>query len=81
MLLGLELLVAGDIIRTAAVDPTFGSAGYSASSSRSGPSSGFSLEVELEGAGLVREAGGQRHQRPERRKATAGWEGHVTCRP
>ena len=49
ILLGLELLVAGDIIRTVAVTPTFESAGVLAVIVLIRTFLSFSLEVELEG--------------------------------
>ncbi len=49
ILLGLEILVAADIIRTVAVDPTFGSAGVLAIIVAIRTFLSFSLEVELEG--------------------------------
>ncbi len=48
-MLGLEILVAGDIIRTVAVDPTFRSAGVLAIIVGIRTFLSFSLEVELEG--------------------------------
>jgi len=49
ILLGLEVLVAADIIRTVAVDPTFASAGVLAIIVGIRTFLSFSLEVELEG--------------------------------
>ena len=49
ILLGLEFLVAGDIIRTVAVDPTFTSVGVLAAIVVIRTFLSFSLEVELEG--------------------------------
>ncbi|GAA2722601.1 DUF1622 domain-containing protein [Actinocorallia aurantiaca] len=49
ILLGLELLVAGDIIRTVAVSPTFTSVGVLAAIVVVRTFLSFSLEVELEG--------------------------------
>lgn len=49
ILLGLEILVAADIIRTVAVDPTFTSAGVLAIIVAIRTFLSFSLEVELEG--------------------------------
>ncbi len=49
ILLGLEVLVAADIIRTVAVDPTFRSAGVLAIIVAIRTFLSFSLEVELEG--------------------------------
>jgi uncharacterized membrane protein len=49
ILLGLELLVAGDIIRTVAVSPTFKSAGVLAIIVGIRTFLSMSLEVELEG--------------------------------
>jgi uncharacterized membrane protein len=49
ILLGLEVLVAADIIRTVAVDPTFQSAGVLAVIVLIRTFLSFSLEVELEG--------------------------------
>lgn len=49
ILLGLEILVAGDIIRTVAVDPTFRSAGVLAVIVGIRTFLSFSLEVEFEG--------------------------------
>ena len=49
ILLGLELLVAGDIIRTVAVSPTFRSAGVLAIIVAIRTFLSMSLEVELEG--------------------------------
>ena len=49
ILLGLELLVAADIIRTVAVEPTFRSAGVLAIIVAIRTFLSFSLEVELEG--------------------------------
>jgi uncharacterized membrane protein len=49
ILLGLELLVAADIIRTVAVSPTFTSAGVLAMIVAIRTVLSFSLEVELEG--------------------------------
>jgi uncharacterized membrane protein len=49
ILLGLELLVAGDIIRTVAVSPTFRSAGVLAIIVAIRTFLSISLEVELEG--------------------------------
>jgi uncharacterized membrane protein len=49
VLLGLELLVAGDIIRTVAVSPTFRSAGVLALIVAIRTFLSFTLEVELEG--------------------------------
>lgn len=49
ILLGLELLVAGDIIRTVAVSPTFGGVGVLAVIVLVRTFLSFSLEVELEG--------------------------------
>ncbi|PDP88735.1 hypothetical protein CQJ94_03040 [Glycomyces fuscus] len=48
ILLGLELLVAGDIIRTVAVSPTFASVGVLAGIVLIRTFLSFSLEVELE---------------------------------
>ncbi|MFP5316704.1 MAG: DUF1622 domain-containing protein [Acidimicrobiia bacterium] len=49
ILLGLEILVAADIIRTVAVNPTFSSAGVLAIIVAIRTFLSFSLEVELEG--------------------------------
>ena len=49
ILLGLEILVGADIIRTVAVDPTFRSAGVLAIIVAIRTFLSFSLEVELEG--------------------------------
>ena len=49
ILLGLEFLVAGDIIRTVAVSPTFGSVGVLGLIVLVRTFLSFSLEVELEG--------------------------------
>lgn len=49
ILLGLEFLVAGDIIRTVAVSPTFASVGVLAVIVLVRTFLSFSLEVELEG--------------------------------
>jgi uncharacterized membrane protein len=49
ILLGLEILVGADIIRTVAVDPTFTSAGVLAVIVAIRTFLSFSLEVELEG--------------------------------
>lgn len=49
ILLGLEFLVAGDIIRTVAVTPTFASVGVLAAIVAIRTFLSFSLEVELEG--------------------------------
>ncbi len=49
ILLGLEILVAADIVRTVAVDPTFRSAGVLAIIVAIRTFLSFSLEVELEG--------------------------------
>jgi uncharacterized membrane protein len=49
ILLGLEFLVAGDIIRTVAVSPTFTSVGVLAAIVLIRTFLSFSLEVELEG--------------------------------
>jgi uncharacterized membrane protein len=49
ILLGLEFLVAGDIIRTVAVSPTFTSVGVLATIVAVRTFLSFSLEVELEG--------------------------------
>jgi len=49
ILLGLELLVAGDIIRTVAVSPTFANVGVLAAIVVVRTFLSFSLEVELEG--------------------------------
>lgn len=49
ILLGLEFLVAGDIVRTVAVDPTFTSVGVLAAIVVIRTFLSFSLEVELEG--------------------------------
>jgi uncharacterized membrane protein len=49
ILLGLEFLVAGDIIRTVAVSPTFGSVGVLAVIVLVRTFLSFSLEVELQG--------------------------------
>lgn len=49
ILLGLEFLVAGDIIRTVAVDPTFTEVGVLAAVVAIRTFLSFSLEVELEG--------------------------------
>ncbi|MFD0851777.1 DUF1622 domain-containing protein, partial [Actinomadura adrarensis] len=49
ILLGLEFLVAGDIIRTVAVSPTFTSVGVLAANVVVRTFLSFSLEVELEG--------------------------------
>ncbi len=49
ILLGLEILVAADIIRTVAVNPTFTSAGVLAIIVAIRTFLSFSLEVELEG--------------------------------
>lgn len=49
ILLGLEFLVAGDIIRTVAISPTFTSVGVLAGIVAIRTFLSFSLEVELEG--------------------------------
>ncbi|WP_405141406.1 DUF1622 domain-containing protein [Sphaerisporangium sp. NBC_01403] len=49
ILLGLEFLVAGDIIRTVAISPTFQSVGVLAAIVLVRTFLSFSLEVELEG--------------------------------
>ncbi len=49
LLLGLEILVAGDIIRTVAVDPTFTSIGVLPGIVLIRTFLSFSLEVEIEG--------------------------------
>jgi len=49
ILLGLEFLVAGDIIRTVAISPTFRSVGVLAAIVLVRTFLSFSLEVELEG--------------------------------
>lgn len=49
ILLGLEFLVAGDIIRTVAVSPTFTSVGVLAAIVLVRTFLSFSLEIELEG--------------------------------
>ncbi len=49
ILLGLEILVGADIIRTVAVDPTFANAGVLAIIVAIRTFLSFSLEVELEG--------------------------------
>lgn len=49
ILLGLELLVAGDIIRTVAIEPTFGSLGVLAGIVLIRTFLSFTLEVELSG--------------------------------
>ena len=49
VLLGLELLIAGDIIRTVAVSPTFRSAGVLAVIVAIRTFLSFTLELELEG--------------------------------
>lgn len=49
ILLGLELLVAGDIIRTVAIEPTFTSVGVLAAIVLVRTFLSFSLEVELTG--------------------------------
>jgi len=49
ILLGLELLVAGDIIRTVAIDPTFTSVGVLAVIVAVRTFLSWSLEVELQG--------------------------------
>lgn len=49
ILLGLEFLVAGDIINTVAVDPTFASVGVLAGIVVIRTFLSFSLEVEIEG--------------------------------
>lgn len=49
ILLGLEFLVAGDIINTVAVDPTFRSVGVLAGIVAIRTFLSFSLEVEIEG--------------------------------
>lgn len=49
ILLGLEFLVAGDIIRTVAVDPSFTEVGVLAAVVAVRTFLSFSLEVELEG--------------------------------
>lgn len=67
ILLGLEVLVAADIIRTVAVDPTFTSAGVLAIIVAIRTFLSFSLEVELEGRWPW--------QRATRRETTPGFEG------
>lgn len=49
ILLGLELLVAGDIIRTVAVSPTFGSVGVLAAIVAIRTFLSFTLEMEISG--------------------------------
>jgi uncharacterized membrane protein len=49
ILLGLELLVAGDIIRTVAIEPTFTSVGVLAAIVADRTFLSWSLEVELQG--------------------------------
>jgi|SRR6056297_3175716 len=49
ILLGLEVLVAGDIIRTVAVDPTFNSVGVLAAVVAIRTLLSFTLEVEISG--------------------------------
>jgi uncharacterized membrane protein len=49
VLLGLELLVAGDIIRTVAIEPTFESVGVLAAIVAVRTFLSFALEVELTG--------------------------------
>ncbi len=68
ILLGLELLVAADIIRTVAVTPTFESAGVLAVIVVIRTFLSFSLEVELEG----RWPWSQRRQEKHRLEASAG---------
>ena len=54
ILLGLEFLVAGDIINTVAVDPTFRTVGVLAGIVAIRTFLSFSLEVEIEGIGVLR---------------------------
>jgi uncharacterized membrane protein len=63
ILLGLELLVAADIIRTVAVTPTFTSAGVLAIIVAIRTFLSFSLEVELDGRWPWRPATGKPSQR------------------
>ncbi len=49
ILLGLELLLAGDIIRTVAIEPTFASVGVLAAIVAIRTFLSFSLQLELEG--------------------------------
>ncbi|SEG74512.1 Uncharacterized membrane protein [Thermomonospora echinospora] len=65
ILLGLEFLVAGDIIRTVAVSPTFASVGVLAAIVVVRTFLSFSLEVELENRWPW-----QRREPAERRQAT-----------
>ena len=67
ILLGLEILVAADIIRTVAVDPTFRSAGVLAVIVGIRTFLSFSLEVELEGRWPWQSGhtAGDRRSRPE----------------
>jgi uncharacterized membrane protein len=58
ILLGLEFLVAGDIINTVAVDPTFRSVGVLAGIVAIRTFLSFSLEVEIEGRWPWARAGG-----------------------
>jgi uncharacterized membrane protein len=63
ILLGLEFLVAADIIRTVAVSPTFRSAGVLAIIVLIRTFLSLSLQVELEGRLPWRQAVGSRHER------------------
>ncbi len=72
ILLGLEFLVAGDIIRTVAVSPTFGSVGVLGLIVLVRTFLSFSLEVELEGRwpwqarrDRGQKAGDSSHRQPE----------------
>jgi uncharacterized membrane protein len=64
ILLGLEFLVAGDIIRTVAVSPTFVSVGVLAVIVLVRTFLSFSLEVELEGRWPWQQRGVSRSQGP-----------------
>lgn len=60
ILLGLEFLVAGDIIRTVAISPTFQSVGVLAAIVLVRTFLSFSLEVELEGRWPWQAGGGRK---------------------
>lgn len=64
ILLGLEVLVAGDIIRTVAVSPTLGSVAVLAAIVGVRTFLSFSLEVELEGRWPWQQAGTRRDRDP-----------------
>ncbi len=82
ILLGLEVLVAGDIIRTVAVDPTFTSVGCRRSSSRSARSSRSLSRSKSTAAGrgsprpaeaACRPDTGRRHRRIQGRAGATAW--------